>query len=461
MNVKKIVCLPFIGVLLSFTSQLFAANQIQQIRSNSMDEKVQIVIDVAEKPDLNAFSLSSPTRLVVDIQGSPASDFHNKLSFRNRGVSIVRTGTPDKNKVRVVLELAKDFRWKTYAVPPNGAHGHRVVVDVFDYPSKAPNNRVVAKRVNAPAITLESHKAGIPNVAKQYKAAPKVAKQFKAVPKKKRALAKVRIVHRPVAKAKTKIQPKVKARAIKTAARKPHRYKDILVMIDPGHGGKDSGAIGLHHTQEKRVVLQIAKRLKRKIDAIPGMRAVLTRRSDRYITLRGRLALARKYKPDLFVSIHADAVHRRAARGSSVFILSNRGASSEAAKILAQGQNAVDRKYGIATSSSYDNEVGNVLLKMQQDATIESSHSLAKKTLRQLKGIGSVHKRFVERAGFAVLKSPNIPSMLVETAFISNPEEEQKLRNSNYQDRLASAIARGIKSYFNTHMAYQSRTIKL
>ncbi len=458
MNIKKIVCLPFIGLLLSFASQLFAANQVQQIRSKSTDQKVQIIIDVAERPNLKAFPLSSPLRLVVDIQGSLASNFSNKLSFRNRGVSIVRTGMPKSDKVRVVLELAKDFRWKTYAIPPNGKRGHRVVVDVFDYPNRVLKGKTVAKRVKMPVITLESPKASIPKVAKQFKAPSK--KRFKAAPKKKQTLAKVRMLGQPVAKAETKIRPKVKPRAIKTAARKPHRYKDILVMIDPGHGGKDSGAIGLRQTQEKRVVLQIAKRLKRKIDATPGMRAILTRRTDRYITLRGRLALARKHKPDLFVSIHADAVRRRAARGSSVFILSNRGATSEAAKILAQGQNAVDRKYGIA-SVRYDNEVGNVLLKMQQDATIESSHSLAKKTLRQLKGIGSVHKHYVERAGFAVLKSPNVPSMLVETAFISNPEEEQKLRNSSYQDRLASAIARGIKSYFNSRMTYQSKTIKL
>ncbi|PID63221.1 MAG: N-acetylmuramoyl-L-alanine amidase [Gammaproteobacteria bacterium] len=431
MNIIKVVCLSLAGLLLAFANSVWAGNHIKQIRSNSMDDKVQIVIDVTEKPDLNVFALSKPVRLVVDIKGKPAANFSNNLSFKNRGVSIVRTGTPTDDQVRVVLDLVKDFRWKAYAIAPQGQHGHRIVVDVFDYPGKssAKNNKT---------IVLESAtKAEKRWVAK---------KTPKKTTKPKKPL--VTIIRRPPdpPKAAKKVR-RAKPPALRRASVK-RRRKAILVMIDPGHGGKDSGAIGPGGTYEKRVVLQIAKRLRNKINAMPGMRAMLTRNSDRYITLRGRLALARKYKPDLFVSIHADAVRRRTARGSSVFILSNRGASSEAAKILAQGQNAVDRKYGVATSASDD--VGNVLLKMQQDATIESSHALAGKTLRQLKNIGSVHKRYVERAGFAVLKSPNIPSMLVETAFISNPEEERKLRSPQYQNRLATAIARGIKNFFDS-----------
>lgn len=225
------------------------------------------------------------------------------------------------------------------------------------------------------------------------------------------------------------------------------RSGKIIVVIDAGHGGKDSGALGKYGTQEKMVVLQIAKKLKLKIDAIPGMRAILTRGNDRYISLRGRLRLARKYKADLFVSIHADAARNRSARGSSVYILSNRGASSESARWLARRENAVDLKYGVDIGD-YDRDVSNMLMQIQQDATIESSHRLANNTLQRLRGVGKLHKSHVERAGFAVLKSPDIPSMLVETAFISNPVEEEKLKSAWYQNKLASAVAGGVKSYF-------------
>ncbi len=184
------------------------------------------------------------------------------------------------------------------------------------------------------------------------------------------------------------------------------------------------------------------------------MKAILTRSSDRYISLRGRLRLARKYKADLFVSIHADAARNRSAQGASVYILSNRGASSESARWLARRENAVDLKYGVDIGD-YDKDVSNMIMQIQQDATIESSHLLAKKTLRKMKGIGKLHKRFVERAGFAVLKSPDIPSMLVETAFISNPEEEERLQSEHYQNEIAASIAGGIQAYFADHMPQQ------
>ncbi len=186
---------------------------------------------------------------------------------------------------------------------------------------------------------------------------------------------------------------------------------------------------------------------------------MLTRKDDTYITLRGRLRLARKYKADLFVSIHADAARNHSAQGSSIYILSRRGASSESARWLAKRENSVDLKYGVDIGD-YDKDVGNVIMQLQQDATIEASHILAKKTLSKLKGIGKVHKRSVERAGFVVLKSPDIPSMLVETAFISNPAEERKLRSSRYQEQLAVAISRGIKQYFREHIPHHLMLIE-
>ncbi len=619
MNIKKIVTSAFVTCLLCSGFHAFA-NQVEQIRSNSMENKVQIVVDTTDPPILKAFALSNPTRLVVDVDGFPSSHFSNNLTFRHRGVSKVRTGLKNGNKVRVVLELVKNFRWKAYAAAPGEGKGHRVVIDVFDHAGRTPvrtlaqaklanttyvppadivpnisstipdvpvsptpimpvapadgmalseaqvqnmalatvstpsnpvnsivdtssgspvvsglnNNMGIDTLVSGTNVRTSSRMSGTATLSPEVISEPPVSTitgdrntlfsdksatiatptpTVMPVPQPKvvyENTAPVAVTVPPVYEStpvstnsqsifsepneitfdsnpnvaqqvasvvSSNISPSVSSIAsakivvpnetltyeetpivesepapsssIFSAPRKI-RQKDFLIMIDPGHGGKDSGAVGPMGTQEKRIVLQIAKRLKRRINSMPGMRAILTRSSDRYITLRGRLALARRHKPDLFVSIHADAARNRSARGSSIYVLSNRGASSEAAKILAQNENAVDAKYGMDISGLED-EVGNVMVKMQQDATIESSHKLAKTTLRQLRNVGSVHKHHVERAAFAVLKSPSIPSMLVETAFISNYDEEQKLRSASYQNQLASAIARGVKRFLDTH----------
>ncbi len=326
--------------------------------------------------------------------------------------------------------------------------------DIYDGKSVG---RVVAKKPSA--IVLES-------ASQTSKPKPKPRVKPKSLPKveliadkpsTQPAIVKttpkpVKPVSKPVKNKSTQAKP-IQAKPIAKISPRPQpspRHRQIIVVIDAGHGGKDSGAVGKYGTKEKTVVLQIAKRLKNKIDAMPGMRAKLTRRTDRYISLRGRLRLARKYKADLFVSIHADAARNRTAQGASAYILSNRGASSESARWLARRENAVDLKYGVDIGD-YDRDVSNMIMQIQQDATIESSHLLAKKTIRQMKGIGKLHKSRVERAGFAVLKSPDIPSMLVETAFITNPSEERKLNSSSYQNQLAEAIAKGIKNYFDTH----------
>lgn len=492
MNIKNHFRLLFTVIFLGWLSPVLAANTVTLMRSNSLDDKLQIVLDVTQRPDFNVFVLSNPIRLVVDVRGKPAANYANRLSFKNRGVSLVRTGMRSDNEIRIVLDLVKDFHWEAYALKPENGRGHRVVIDVFDYQKKyaVKSSATQAKRLysarkpvelanntaNSPPATpivLESSVESPPTVAtattnkavKKTEPAAKLETPSKTSAKKTvvkktepKAVVKstVAITEPDSNKIVKPIPTQKKAnklrRVLETTAKKP-KQDEIVVMIDPGHGGKDSGAIGPRKTQEKHVVLQISKRLKRKIDAIPGMRAILTRNRDKYISLRGRLRLAEKYKPDLFVSIHADAFTRPQARGSSVFILSTRGATSEAARYLAKRENAVDLKYGVDLGD-YAKDVGNFLIKMQQDATTESSNVLARKTLSQLKNIGKVHKRRVERAGFAVLKSPDIPSMLVETAFISNPAEEKKLNNPVHQERIASAIAKGIKAYFKEHLPH-------
>lgn len=472
--IKKIQLL-FAVLFLFFVNNSLSQNSIKQIRSNSLPNKVQIVIDVENKPNFNVFVLSNPVRLVVDVSGKVAANYKNKLAFKNRGVTRVRTGNRSADEIRLVFDLNYDYHWEIYDLLPKGRYGHRIVVDVYDYAlqpklaaklaaktqpvqklpkivlesfSDIPQTSVAANSPKSkPSVSLvaTAAKPPKPTVKPQtIKPQPSVAKK---VPKKPSSQKNASSSQKVISKA-TVIKKKTPSKATPKA-----KSRDIVVVIDPGHGGKDSGALGAAGTKEKVVVLQIAKRLKRKIDAMKGMRAVLTRRTDKYISLRGRLRLARKYKGDLFVSIHADAFTRRSARGASVYILSNRGASSEAARWLAKRENAVDLKYGVDIGD-YDRDVGDVLMKMQQDAAIEASHVLASKTLSRLKGIGKVHKRRVERAGFAVLKSPDIPSMLVETAFISNPAEEKRLKSSGYQDKLATAIAKGIKQYFDVHLPH-------
>jgi N-acetylmuramoyl-L-alanine amidase len=223
--------------------------------------------------------------------------------------------------------------------------------------------------------------------------------------------------------------------------------RSVVIAIDAGHGGEDPGAIGKKKTREKDVVLRIARELKKAIDAEPGMQAVLTRDGDYYIPLRGRYEKARKARADLFVSIHADAFKKRSVKGSSVFVLSPRGASSEFARLLADSENASDLVGGV-TLSDKDDMLASVLLDLSQSATREASNKVAGDILHALKRTGTIHKPHVGRANFMVLKSPDVPSVLVETAFISNPGEEKRLTEKEFQQRMARSITRGIRDYF-------------
>ncbi len=233
-------------------------------------------------------------------------------------------------------------------------------------------------------------------------------------------------------------------------APKPNRARDIIIAIDAGHGGEDPGAKGPHGVYEKDVVLSVARALKKQIDQQRGMQAVLIRNGDYFLELRNRIEKARQKKADLFISIHADAFKDRRVQGSSVYVLSQRGASSEAARWLAESENAADLVGGVSLNDK-DDLLRSVLLDLSQTATIEASTTVADKVLSGLKGIGKVHKKQVQHAGFVVLKSPDIPSILVETAFISNPSEERKLQDKRHQMKLAKAITSGVRTYFKRY----------
>jgi N-acetylmuramoyl-L-alanine amidase len=223
--------------------------------------------------------------------------------------------------------------------------------------------------------------------------------------------------------------------------------RDVIIAIDAGHGGEDPGAIGPSGTREKDVTLAIARTLAQVIEAEPGMTAVLIRDGDYYLPLQRRYMLAREARADLFVSIHADAFHDQRASGSSVYVLSPRGASSEAARWLAERENRSDLVGGVSLADK-DDLLAAVLLDLSQGATLEASHRAARHVLDALSSLGRVHKREVERAGFMVLRSPDVPSLLIETAFISNPAEERRLRDPAHQRRIAAAVLEGIRRYF-------------
>jgi len=223
--------------------------------------------------------------------------------------------------------------------------------------------------------------------------------------------------------------------------------RDLVIAVDAGHGGEDPGALGKRGTREKRVVLAIARRLVALINKQEGMRAVLVRKGDYYLGLRKRMQLARRERADLFVSIHADAFRDPRVRGSSVYTLSQRGASSEAARWLAESENSADLVGGVKLEDK-DDVLASVLLDLSQTATRQASHQVAREVFSQLKRLGKTHKRSVQQAGFMVLKSPDIPSILVETAFISNPNEERRLKDPAHQQKIARAILKGISAHF-------------
>ena len=258
--------------------------------------------------------------------------------------------------------------------------------------------------------------------------------------------------HRLVVDLRTKDEAVRKPPVAKTTSRsgKKGRGRDLIIAIDAGHGGEDPGAKGPSGVYEKDVVFALARRLARLVDKEPGMRAEMIRKGDYYVGLRKRIHKARAAKADLFVSIHADAFHDRRVRGSSVYTLSQRGASSEAARWLAEKENRADLVGGVELADKND-LLASVLLDLSMSATMVASRDAAENVLKQLRGLGKTHKRQVQQAGFRVLKAPDIPSMLVETAFISNPMEEKRLKSPNHQKQVAKALLTGIRNYFRTY----------
>jgi N-acetylmuramoyl-L-alanine amidase len=371
------------------------------------------------------FTVDNPDRLVVDIEGvefnSVLDSLARKLTTDDPNIKLLRAGRYKPGVVRLVMELKGKVNPQVFTLEPAGEYGRRLVLDV--YPVNPPDPMMAL---------LEGRKDAV--------------EPMKAEPDFQIAES------RPTEAVQGKAEKPVEAPEVHTSKKSSKPIVDRLVTItlDPGHGGEDPGAVGKAGTYEKNVTLEVARRLKARIDAEPNMRAVLTRDSDFFVPLQMRVQKARRVQSDLFLSIHADAWIRPDARGSSVFVLSEKGASSTQARLLAQKENQADLIGGVNLGSK-DLFLARTLLDLSQTATINDSLKLGKYLLGELGHINTLHKASVEQAGFAVLKAPDIPSALIETAFISNPEEEQRLNDDAYQEKLAGAIVRGIRQYFIKH----------
>jgi len=409
-------CLSITALLLSSSASSVCAEEKIRISSARIwpsEEYTRLTLDSASAIRYTLPTVKDPDRVVVDLEDVSLTPELKKLIDKidpaDPHIHAVRFGRFKPDILRLVLDLKTEVEPQAFVIQPVGTYGHRLVLDI--YPAIPPDPLM--------AFLNNKDKAGYilrdePNIGSNVSS-----------------------------------RTEIETARISEAARKnrSEMIRLATVVIDPGHGGEDPGATSRRGTREKNITLAIARKLKEKIDREPNMRAALTRDGDYYISLSQRLVKARKLNADLFVSVHADAFNKPHARGSSVFALSERGATSAAAGWLARKENEADLVGGVNLNIQ-DPILKQTLLDLSQTATINDSLKLGKAVLSKIGNINHLHKAEVEQAGFAVLKSPDIPSILVETAFISNPDEERKLRDHGYQDKLASAILAGIKRYF-------------
>jgi N-acetylmuramoyl-L-alanine amidase len=380
--------------LLYVAPSAFAGETIAAARIWPARDYTRLTLESKHQLKFKLFSLSSPDRLVLDLEdvdpGEALSALQGKVTDDDPYISKLRVARNRPGVVRLVLDLKTEVKPQVFALKPIAEYGYRLVLDLYPL---VPDDPVLA--------LIESD--------------GKLTPEYSGSPGSQPAVARL-----------------------------------ATIVIDPGHGGEDPGAKGRHGSYEKNVTLMIARRLKKLIDAEPDMRAMLTRNGDYYLSLAARVEKARRVKADLFVSIHADAFVRPYARGSSVFALSERRATSEAARWLAKSENDSDLIGGVNLDVK-DRYLAKTLLDLSQTATIDYSLKLGQSVLAELGRVNTLHKDRVEQASFAVLKAPDVPSILVETAFISNPQEEKRLNDEAYQNRLAHAILEGIKRYISKH----------
>jgi N-acetylmuramoyl-L-alanine amidase len=406
-------------------SQIAWGAKLVAVRIWPAEDYTRVTLESDQVLKVSHQLLTNPHRLVVDVEGlelnNTIKELVAKVNSNDPYIAQVRVGQFQPKVVRLVLDLKESIQPQLFTLDPVGSYQNRLVFDL--YPTVANDPLMELVRQSAKKEAALDTDDPIAAIAKRES---QKAEANKPIPPKE------------IARSESKPDSK---------AAKPSHRRLLTIAIDPGHGGEDPGAIGKRGSREKDIVLAISRRLKQKIEAEPDMRSYLTRDGDYFVPLHVRVNKARRVQADLFVSIHADAFIKPQARGASVFALSQHGATSTAARWLANKENSADLIGGLNIKTQ-DKQVAQLLLDMSTTAQIKDSLKLGDAVLKQIGGFARLHKRQVEQASFAVLKAPDVPSILIETAFISNPEEEARLNDHEYQDQIAQAILRGIRSYF-------------
>ncbi len=420
-----------LSLAVAFTHSAHAAG-IVGVRVWPANDYSRVTIESDRALQATHFLVDGPDRLVVDVEGlrldAALRDLVAKIQPNDPYIKQVRVGQNRPNVVRIVLDLKSRVNPQVFNLAPVGEYRYRLVFDLYPEQAEDPLLAILAK----PDGEILMKRDAPPEFVPDRTADPGAKPLLKADDAP------------PLVEATKSVRPD---RGDALTSKPPAVTRIITVALDPGHGGEDPGASGQGGSHEKDVVLEIAKRVKRKLDAEPNMRVMMTRDDDFFVPLGVRVQKARRVQADLFVSIHADAFESPDARGSSVFALSERGASSTQARWLANKENAADLIGGVNIATR-DKQLAGVLLDLSTTAQINDSLKLGDAVLHEIGGINRLHKGEVEQAGFAVLKAPDIPSILIETAFISNPDEEKRLNDDAYQEKLADAVVKGIRRYF-------------
>lgn len=426
---------------------------INSLRYWNTPDQNQILFDVTSSPEHRVFLMNNPSRLVIDIRNASAKQALSQPPSSHPLFSQVRVAAKNKTDLRIVVDLKREITAKNMSLRTNSMDGHRLVIELLEKATdkNAKSDKRAVVKAAADKVAVKSVESINPQGTDLH------VKPTKGDMQSLRGLSKV---ENPVKQASLETVAEKSSAAPVLPTNVAKRGKSIIVAVDAGHGGDDPGAHGQNGTEEKKVTLAIAKKLADLINHQPGMKAVMVRKGDYYVDLRKRMHIARAAKADLFISIHADAFQDSTVKGASVYTLSNKGATSEAARWLADSENASDLVGGVSLNDKED-VLASVLLDLSQTATQVASVNVARKVLSNFENIGELHYGSVQKAGFLVLKSPDVPSILVETAFISNPSEELKLVNTAHQSKIALAIFNGIHSYFSKDIPEESKVVAL
>ena len=459
-------------VLLLGTQHIARGATIVAVRVWPSKDYTRLTIESDSAIKARQFFIAEPPRLAVDIEGIdliPAlRELVGKVKSDDPNISGIRVGQNAPGVVRLVMDLKRPMLPQVFSLPPVAAYQHRLVLDLYPAQPVDPLEALIAERLAAGQVQAQAIPGTEPDalgslMAEQAAKARTAAPSAPAIPVRPLSagpapaapaapvapVAPVEKEQPPVVAVAPKValEPAPPGRDRNDAAAQAKTDRLVIVALDPGHGGEDPGAVGPGGTREKDVVLQIAHRLRDRINQQPNMRAYLTRDADFFVPLHVRVQKARSVKADLFISLHADAFFTAAPQGASVFALSEKGASSSAARWIADKENSADLVGGVNVKAK-DAQVQRAMFDMSTTAQINDSLKLGSAMLGEIGNVGKLHKPRVEQASFAVLKAPDIPSVLVETAFISNPGEEARLRSDSYQIQLADALMRGIGRYF-------------